>query len=250
MKHTKQLMAAILVSLALSQTAYATEDVAQADPAGQPGATVSNAVKFDVDYVENGTRIIIPKVLSKTVLTGGQSVLYSTYYGKQLSQDMQDAYKEAGYSVKGASVFRSGEFYHQFLVFAGNKEQFNKLNQVGAQQLANKTLFNRGVAAVYSVAAAVVGTKLGGLNVGAQAGDLALKNVSTKEQEIFSSFAIFDGYEGVEAKDTDIIQVFAVTVGTNYSQKKGRVVFVSENGVMDSDLITKTIMKAQNFSKE
>lgn len=253
MNKSNKLIVAAALGLALVQGAYAGEEIANLDAgvtANQTDTTLVSRSKFDADYVENGVHIIIPKILPKAVIKDGESALWNTYYGKELSLLMQDAYKNAGYSVAGGSIFRSGEYYHQFLVFSGNKEQFYKLNQYGAQAGANKTLFMRGVSAIYTVTAAVVGTKLGGLNVGSKAGDLALKNTTTNEQEIFSSFAIFDGYEGINAKDTDIIQVFAVTTGPARAQKKTRVVFVSENGVMDSDLITKTIMKAQNFSKE
>lgn len=64
MQVNKKIIVAIVLAMAITQTSYATEDTTQTPTlASEAEVGTATQAKFDVEYVENGVRVIIPKLL-------------------------------------------------------------------------------------------------------------------------------------------------------------------------------------------
>lgn len=250
------------VAMALALTVIASNQVlAMADDAVQkPDVAISEttapAVKYDVDYMDEGVRVIIPHTLPQTRVGSADGLMDITFKGTSL---LSDKYKGMGYVVNPLPSF-STLFTHQkhlentfvfsqFVAFIGRKEKLAKLNESYAEaQKAEKTKNMVGdIASTLFGAVFAIATG----SAGAAAIGTGPHNNETLRR---AKFAVFDGYQDLPLTNENAITIMGTTTGVfsvANSKNEGIVILITpdEKFNISVDVLTRAIIKAQNIVK-
>ncbi|MDD2934794.1 MAG: hypothetical protein PHO76_13005 [Methylotenera sp.] len=207
-------------------------------------AAVLTATKYDLDYMDEGVQVIIPKMLAETKVKAGSNVLNSSQ-PESIGGAVASAYESAGFIPKGNIVWIFGTKYNQTLAFSGSKDSLAELNESYTKnKIIDGVLTWSGIivrATVgYIIGGAVAGSggSAGGVSSGVTSGhsNYLLENAKA---------AVFDGYELLPAKDLDIIEIYGVTSPEGSS----KVIFITDRTQIDEAVVVRGIIKAQNFVK-
>ena len=178
--------------LALSAIAF-NPSLAVADDANKPDvAIVTPSVAYDVDYMDEGVRVIIPKLLTEVKLNEDARLDYGNkfYAGKnqeptRAARDFDDSvavqYKSLGFDIDHTNVFRrGGTEVNQFLAFPiGNPASLDNFNKNFGKANFIDSIRTFTANAVGVVAGATIGGALGGTQVAILASTASLSRDST-----------------------------------------------------------------------
>lgn len=260
MNNFKRSKLALGIALALSAIAF-NPSLAMADDSNKPDlAVVAPSITYDVDYMDEGVRVIIPKLLTEIKLNENVRLEYmlKSLSGKNntsilTAMDFDDSvaaqYKSLGFDIEHTNVFRRGATeVNQFLSFSGNEAGLDDLNK----NFGKADFFDSVRTAVGNtvgvVAGVVVGGAIGGNAVAVQAGVGSLSRNSTGNVNIKNAkVAVFDGYQNIPAKADDNIVIYGVT--TKGGKNSGKVIFITDKTEVDEAVVIRGVIKAQNISK-
>jgi hypothetical protein len=254
MKTNQLLMSAVI--LALSLNAQANETVAEEPTAAsQPAVIAPSAVQYDADYMDEGVRVIIPRILPRKAVSDRKIIVEPKVYGKfhtQIDQDfdlkMISEYKAGGYEADFNGLFNSGYHIGQSLAYVGSKEELLALNQGYGRASTTSKWLAGAVNVAGGVVGAVVGNRVGGsFGAGALGGSLGTMARSSDGLKKLKP-AIFDGAQSIPAHDGDIISVYGVW--SDGESNQGNIIFITNmTGVENDAVVIRAIMKAQNIVK-
>jgi hypothetical protein len=236
------------VAMALVFSAIAsTQSLAMADDVKTPKAAISapaaTAVKYDVDYMDEGVRVIIPKMLAETKVKAGGFLRYLNSK-EEMNVAVKDAYIANGFNFDQTAFFVHGDKYSQSIAFKGNKEQLKEVNLTnGKARLVDGAITGAGV-----VVRGALGYVLGGVAAGSTGSAAGLGagvlggNGLNKSLESARS-AVFDGYDQLPVNEGDTVVIY----GVSSPEGKSTVILITPNIADNEQVLIRGILKAQNI---
>lgn len=248
---------ALGVALALSVMAL-NQSFALADDPIQDVAALS--VKYDVDYMDEGVRVIIPKLLPELKIKDGERLDYKHKYyaGKDqtptatargFDDSVASAYKSLGFDIGYSSALHGGTEVNQFLAFPlGNLSSLDKFNKNFGKANFIDTVKTIAFNTVGVVGGAIIGGAVGGTGGAIQGSVGSLGRDSTGNFNIKNAkSAVFDGYQNLPAKADDNIVIYGVA--TQGGKSSGNVIFITSKAEVDEAVVIRGVIKAQNISQ-
>jgi hypothetical protein len=212
-----------------------------------------NITNAELDYIDDGVRVIIPKVLPMTVVSASDKISYTTpgiKAKRPLSEMVCNEYVAQGYDAAPKTLSRSfGKSFGQELAFAGNADQLEDLN-FHKDDISSSDATHRVAGGLIRGLSAFAAGRLLGLNTTGSvvgAGEVVATGPSDAVQrDMAVKKAMFDNYKDIPAKNGDAIEIYAVSA----NGKDGNIIFITEKAQVDDKIVARGIIKAQNIVKQ